>query len=197
MRANGCESADAIKWKKRTRCHSNGCGSHLGCERGPSVAAMLLASHRHSPAAAAIVKFCDVTEISEPELPQSRQMLFVLVRRLLPGHSAAAATFAAAGKRVRLRCARTPTSSGMWMDGNRDSGSGSAAAVSRFLTNANHSNFRRASVDPTTQNAHAVGSKFESGPHFLNVLKAKHAPFCKRQIMKEKPLKQHLKANYL
>ncbi|XP_030563968.1 uncharacterized protein LOC115764851 isoform X5 [Drosophila novamexicana] len=133
MRANGCESADAIKWKKRTRCHSNGCGSHLGCERGPSVAAMLLASHRHSPAAAAIVKFCDVTEISEPELPQSRQMLFVLVRRLLPGHSAAAATFAAAGKRVRLRCARTPTSSGMWMDGNRDSGSGSAAAVSRWI----------------------------------------------------------------
>ncbi|XP_064554421.1 uncharacterized protein LOC135439617 [Drosophila montana] len=136
------------------------------------VAAMLLASHRHSPAAAAIVKFSDVTEISEPELPQSRQMWFVLVRRLLPGRSAAAATFAAVGKRVRLRCAQTPTSSGMWKDGNRDSGSGSgsAAAFSRFLTNANHSNFRRASVDPTTQNAHTVGSNFESGPHFLNVL---------------------------
>ncbi|KAL7744325.1 hypothetical protein ACLKA6_001718 [Drosophila palustris] len=39
----------------------------LDVRESDHAAAMLLASYRHSPAAAAVVKFCDVTEISEQE----------------------------------------------------------------------------------------------------------------------------------
>lgn len=132
MRADGHEAPTQSNGMKRTRCHSNGngngrgrgSGSHLGCEREPpwSGHAGMLASHRHSPAAAAIVKFCNVTEISVPE-----KCCFCLCGAFeaLPGRVAAAATLAASAKQVRLRCARTATSSdiGRNGDGNRDDGS--------------------------------------------------------------------------